>query len=165
MKNLSTKLFAGLVIVLVAAVLFFTFSGGEKAPSVQVSLANGEQIAFNLPKKPILVNFWATSCPSCIAKMPAMAHLKTELGDRFEIISISMDYDPANQVDAFVRANPYPFNFIKDTDGALSKAFGDIKLTPTTFLIAPNGNIVYRKIGDSDFEFLRNRIEPLSPQL
>lgn len=165
MKNLSTKLFAGLVIVLVAAVLFFTFSGGEKAPSVQVSLANGEQIAFNLPKKPILVNFWATSCPSCIAKMPAMAHLKTELGDRFEIISISMDYDPANQVDAFVRANPYPFNFIKDTDGALSKAFGDIKLTPTTFLIAPNGNIVYRKIGDSDFEFLRNRIEQLSPQL
>ncbi len=165
MKNLSTKLFAGLVIALVAAVLFFTLSGGEKAPSVQVSLANGEQIAFNLPKKPILVNFWATSCPSCVSKMPEMAELKNQLGDRFEIVAISMDYDPANQVDAFVRANPYPFNFIKDTDGALSKAFGDIKLTPTTFLIAPNGNIVYRKIGDSDFEFLRNRIEQLSPQL
>jgi thiol-disulfide isomerase/thioredoxin len=165
MKNLSTKLFAGLVIALVAAVLFFTFSGGEKAPSVQVSLANGEQIAFNLPKKPILVNFWATTCPSCVSKMPGLAELKAQLGDRFEIISISMDYDPASQVDAFIQANPYPFNFVKDTEGALSKAFGDIKLTPTTFLIAPNGNIVYRKIGDSDFEFLRNRIEQLSPQL
>jgi thiol-disulfide isomerase/thioredoxin len=165
MKNLSTQLFAGLVIALIAAVLFFTLSGGEKAPNVQVSLANGEQIAFNLPKKPILVNFWATSCPSCVSKMPGLAELKNQLGDRFEIVAISMDYDPANQVDAFIKANPYPFNFIKDTDGALSKAFGDIKLTPTTFLIAPNGNIVYRKIGDSDFNFLRNRIEQLSPQL
>lgn len=165
MNNLSTKLFAGLVIVLIGALLFFTFSGGEKAPNVQVKLNSGENISFNLPKKPVLVNFWATSCPSCIAKMPGLAQLKQEFGDRFEIISISMDYDPAQQVDAFIKANPYPFNFIKDSDGQLSEAFGNIRLTPTTFLIAPNGNIVYRKIGDSDFDFLRQRIEQLSPQL
>ena len=164
MNNLSTKLFAGLVVILIGALLFFTFSGGEKAPNIQVKLNSGEEIALNLPKKPILVNFWATSCPSCVAKMPDMAQLKEEFGDRFEIVAISMDYDPASQVEAFIRANPYPFNFIQDTDGAFSEAFGQIRLTPTTFLIAPNGNIVYRKIGDSDFEFLRQRIDQLSPQ-
>ncbi|UQB42682.1 TlpA family protein disulfide reductase [Thiomicrospira microaerophila] len=164
MKSLSTKLFAGLVAILVGALVYFSISGGEKAPSMQVELKSGEQVNLNLPKKPILVNFWATSCPSCVAKMPDMAKLKEEFGDRFEILAISMDYDPKNQVDAFVRANPYPFNFIQDSDGSLSEAFGQIRLTPTTFLIAPNGNIVYRKIGDSDFEFLRQRIDQLSPQ-
>lgn len=97
--------------------------------------------------------------------MPSLAELKNALGDRFELLSISMDYDPATQVDAFIKAHDYPFNFIKDTDGSLSRAFGDIKLTPTTFLIAPNGNIVYRKIGDTDMTHLRERIEKLSPQL
>lgn len=165
MKNLSAKLFAGLVIVLIGTLLFFTLSGGEKAPAVTVTASNGEIMALNQPKKPVLVNFWATSCPSCISKMPDLAKLKNQFGDRVEMLSISMEYDPASQVDAFIKANPYPFNFIKDTDGALSKAFGGIMLTPTTFLIAPNGNIVYRKIGDSDFEFLYKRIDQLSPQL
>lgn len=164
MKSLSTKLFAGLVALLVGALVYFSISGGEKAPNVQFTLDSGEQINLTLPKKPILVNFWATSCPSCVAKMPDMAKLKAEFGDRFEIIAISMDYDPKNQVETFIRANPYPFNFVQDTDGAYSEAFGNIRLTPTTFLIAPNGNIVYRKIGDSDFEFLAQRINQLSPQ-
>lgn len=164
MKSLSTKLFAGLVVVLVGTLFYFNLSGGEKAPAVEVKLNSGEQISLNAPKKPILVNFWATSCPSCVAKMPDLAKLKEEFGDRFEILAISMDYDPKNNVEAFIRANPYPFNFIQDTDGALSEAFGKIRLTPTTFLIAPNGNIVYRKIGDSDFEFLQQRINQLSPQ-
>ncbi|HEY9017002.1 TlpA disulfide reductase family protein [Thiomicrospira sp.] len=165
MKSLSTKLLMGAVIVLVGAVLIFTLSGGEKAPSLTVTASNGEPLELNLPKKPVLVNFWATSCPSCVSKMPSLAELKNELGDRFELLAISMDYDPAPQVDAFIKAHNYPFNFIKDTDGALSRAFGDIKLTPTTFLIAPNGNIVYRKIGDTDMTHLRERIEKLSPQL
>lgn len=165
MKNLSTKLFAALIVILIGAVLFFSFSGGEKAPAVNISLNSGEEIALNLPKKTILVNFWATSCPSCVSKMPDLAKLKEEFGDRLEIIAISMDYDPKQQVEAFIRANPYPFNFVQDTDATYSEAFGKIRLTPTTFLIAPNGNIVYRKIGDSDFDFLRQRIGQLSPQL
>lgn len=165
MKNLSTKLLAGLVIVLVGAILVFTLSGGEKAPEVSVTASNGEPLSLTLPKKPVLVNFWATSCPSCVSKMPSLAELKNELGDRFELLAISMDYDPAPQVDAFIKAHNYPFNFIKDSDGQLSQAFGEIKLTPTTFLIAPNGNIVYRKIGDTDMAFLKQRIQELSPQL
>lgn len=160
-----TKVFAGLVVALVGIVLFFSFSGGAKAPNINLTASNGEQMDLSLPKKPVLVNFWATTCPGCIAKMPSLAELKNELGDRFELVAISMDYDPANQVDAFIKAHNYPFNYIKDTDGSLSQAFGDIKLTPTTFLIAPNGNIVFQKIGDTDMAFLKKRIIELSPQL
>lgn len=150
---------------ILALALIASGCDGNKAPKLEVALNSGETINLNLPKKPILVNFWATSCPGCIAEMPHLTQLKNELGDRFEILAISMDYDPAEQVDAFIKANNYPFNFIKDLDGSFSQAFGGIKLTPTNFLVAPNGNIVYQKIGDPDFAFLKRRIEQLSPQL
>lgn len=164
MKHLKTKWLGGLIIAIVIAIAFLTLSGGEKAPAITITASDGQPLALNQPNKPVLVNFWATSCPSCISKMPSLAKLKNELGDRFELVTISMDYDPANQVDAFINAHNYPFNFIKDTDGALSEAFGKIRLTPTTFLIAPNGHIIYRKIGDTDMTYLRERIEKLSPQ-
>lgn len=150
---------------ILALALIASGCDGNKAPKLEVALNSGETINLNLPKKPILVNFWATSCPGCIAEMPHLTQLKNELGDRFEILAISMDYDPVEQVDAFIKANNYPFNFIKDLDGGYSQAFGGIKLTPTNFLVAPNGNIVYQKIGDPDFAFLKRRIEQLSPQL
>ena len=164
MKNLPVVSLGLVVAALIGLLAYFTVSGGEKAPAVTVTASDGQTLNLNLPKKPVLVNFWATSCPSCISKMPDLAKLKEEYGDRFELLAISMDYDPPNHVANFIAANPYPFNFIQDTDGALSEAFGNIRLTPTTFLIAPNGNIVYRKIGDADMEFLHTRINQLSPQ-
>jgi thiol-disulfide isomerase/thioredoxin len=114
--------------------------------------------------KPVLVNFWATTCPTCIEEMPDMAKMKQQLGDRFELIAVAMDYDPKEQVAKFIQSNPYPFVFTHDQDGSLAKAFGDIKLTPTTFLIAPNGKIVYQHIGVIHFDQVTQRIEQMSPQ-
>ncbi|HHS99496.1 MAG TPA: TlpA family protein disulfide reductase, partial [Thiomicrospira sp.] len=69
------------------------------------------------------------------------------------------------QVEKFIKANPYPFTFVMDTDGKLAKAFGDILLTPTSFLIAPNGKIVYQQVGEVQFEMVTERIKQLSPQI
>lgn len=167
MQNVGSKLFGGLVVVLLGALLYFTvFSDGlGKAPAVNISAPDGQIINLEKPMKPVLVNFWATSCPGCISEMPDMAKMKQELGDRFEIVAISMNYDPKEQVEKFIQANPYPFIFTMDTDGAIAKAFGEVLLTPTSFLIAPNGNIVYQKIGIIDFEPVTERIKQMSPQL
>lgn len=167
MKNLSSKLLGGLVVVLLGSLLYFTvFTDGlGKAPAVTITAPDGSTINLEKPMKPILVNFWATSCPSCVTKMPDMAQMKQQLGDRFEIVAISMNYDPKQQVEKFIEANPYPFIFTMDSDGSIAKAFGDILLTPTSFLVAPNGNIVYRKVGDLDFGPVTERIKQMSPQL
>lgn len=160
-----SKILAGLAVILLGALIFITFSGSGSAPALTFKSSTGEQLSLNLPKKPVLVTFWATTCPGCIASMPELEKLKNKLGDRFELLAISMDYDPAEQVDAFIKANPYPFVFIKDLDNSYSESFGGIKVTPTTYLIAPNGNIVYQKLGDTDMAFLEERIIQLSPQL
>ena len=54
---------------------------------------------------------------------------------------------------------------MRDTDGQMSQAFGEVLLTPTNFLIAPNGNIVYQKIGEVDFELVTERIRQMTPDL
>jgi len=167
MQNIGSKLFGLLVVALLATLLYFTvFSDGlGKAPNITVNDAQGQTIDLSQPQKPILVNFWATSCPGCIAEMPHLAEMKNKLGDRFELVAVSMDYDPEAQVQKFIQNNPYPFIFVSDKEGKIAKAFGDILLTPTSFLIAPNGNIVYKQIGEVKFDLVTERIKQMSPQL
>lgn len=167
MENIGSKIFGLFVVLLLGALLYVTvFSDGlGQAPAVSVTTAQGETIQLDKPMKPILVNFWATSCPGCIKEMPELAKMKQALGDRFEIVAISMNYDPVKQVEKFIKANPYPFTFVKDTDGKLAKAFGEIKLTPTNILIAPNGSIKLYKVGEPNFENLAQMIKNMSPQL
>lgn len=167
MQNIGGKIFGVLVVGLLAALLYLTvFSDGlGQAPDIKIKNAQGQTITLSKPLKPVLVNFWATSCPGCIKEMPDLAKMKHALGDRFELIAISMDYDPAEQVQTFIKNNPYPFVFVMDSDGEMAKAFGNILLTPTSFLIAPNGKIVYKQIGEVHFDKVAERIKQMSPQL
>jgi peroxiredoxin len=167
MQNIGSKIFGVFVVALLGTLLYLTvFSDGlGQAPDVTVTTASGETIQLSKPMKPVLVNFWATSCPSCIKEMPYLAKMKQSLGDRFELVAVSMEYDPVKQVEKFIKANPFPFTFVMDTDGKIAKAFGDIQLTPTSFLIAPNGKIVYRQIGEVKFALVTERIKKMSPPL
>ncbi|MBF6058247.1 MULTISPECIES: peroxiredoxin family protein [Thiomicrorhabdus] len=167
MQNIGSKIFTVFIIGLLGTLLYLTvFSDGlGQAPSVSVKTSQGQTIQLDKPLKPVLVNFWATSCPGCIKEMPEMAKMKQALGDRFELVAISMQYDPKEQVEKFIANNPYPFTFVMDSDGKLAKAFGDVLLTPTSFLIAPNGRIVYQIVGELQFEQVAERIKRMSPQL
>lgn len=167
MNKLGSKLFGLLVVVLLGTLLYLTvFSDGlGKAPDITVKTAQGDTLQLSKPLKPVLVSFWATTCPGCIAEMPHLAQMKEKFGDKFEIVAISMSYDPAEQVAKFIEKNPYPFSFVRDTDGQMSQAFGEVLLTPTNFLIAPNGNIVYYKVGEVDFKLVTERIRQMTPDL
>ena len=167
MQQLGRKLFIVVVLGLLAGLIYVTlFSQGlGKAPEITVKTNQNSTLALHAPKKPVLVNFWATTCPGCIAEMPHLAEIKREFGDQFELVAISMDYDPKAQVQKFIENNPYPFSYVMDTEGKLAQAFGDIQLTPTSFLIAPNGNIVYQKIGEVDFDLVRTKIQQMTPDL
>jgi len=167
MQNIGSKLFAGLVFVLLGTLLYVTlFSDGlGKAPKITVTTAEHKTLNLSKPLKPVLVNFWATSCPGCVQEMPKLAQMKKRLGNRFELIAVSMNYDPPSQVQKFINANHYPFTFVMDTDNKIAQAFGKILLTPTSFLIAPDGTIVYQTVGELDFKKVETRIKQMSPQL
>ena len=69
-----------------------------------------------------------------------------------------MDYDPPNQVLAMSKARAIPYPIALDLQSDAAQAFGDVRLTPTSFLIAPDGRIVYRKTGEMDMAKIRRDI-------
>ena len=72
----------------------------------------------------------------------------------FEFIAVAMSYDPANYVLNYSQTRQLPFKVALDVNGEAAKSFGDVKLTPTTFLIDKNGNIIKRYVGIPEFPAL-----------
>ncbi len=151
-------------IVLLAAIIGFLWlspAGLQAAPNVQMTTLKQQTISVDgLKGKPALVVFWATSCPGCIKEMPHFVELYHQLHDKgLEIIGVAMAYDIKRQVERLVELRKIPYLITHDNDGKIAAAFGDVKLTPTTFLINPDGQIVRQKIGELDFKQLRADIE------
>lgn len=151
-----------LMLVLIAlAYVWFSPSGAQPAPKlVMTELNGGKKIDLTaLRGRPVLVTFWATSCPGCIAEMPHLIKLYQELAPKgFEMIGVAMSYDLPNHVLEMQKAKNIPYPIVWDDIGKISQAFGTVTLTPTHFLIDPQGEIVQHKIGDIDIKLLRARV-------
>jgi peroxiredoxin len=150
----------GLLLVAAAARVWLVPGSPDTVPDITVVTVDGEQLALtSLQGKPLLVTFWATSCRTCVREMPHLADLYRELSPRgLEIVAIAMHYDPPNQVLAMRAARDIPYTIALDLDAEAARAFGNVRLTPTAFLIAPDGRIVYHKTGELPFERLRQDI-------
>ena len=140
--------------------LWLAPAGMKYSPDISLTTIKGEKLQLaSYQGRPVLVTFWATTCPGCIKEMPHLIELYEELHPRgFEIISITMDYDPPNQVLAMSKARDIPYHIALDIQAEAARAFGDVRLTPTSFLIAPDGRIVYQKIGEMDMARVRQDI-------
>ena len=133
----------------------------KPAPAVTFQTVKGETIPLaSLRGKVVLVNFWATSCGSCIAEMPQMVGTFNKYRERgFELVAVAMSYDPPQYVQNYAETRQLPFKVAMDANGSNAKAFGDVQLTPTAFLIDKDGNIVKRYVGIPEFGALHQLIE------
>ncbi len=108
------------------------------------------------------MNFWATSCTTCVAEMPEVIATYNKFKDRgFETVAVAMSYDPPSYVVNFAQTRQLPFKVAIDNTGAAAKAWGDIQLTPTTFVIDKQGQIVKRYVGAPNFAELHQLIDKL----
>jgi peroxiredoxin len=158
-KEITTALFI-LLLLGGAAFLWLTPSGMQQAPAVTVTTLAGENLSLNsLQGKPVLVTFWATTCPGCVSEIPHLADLYRELGPKgLQIVAIAMSYDEPGQVRVLSQQKQIPYTVAFDSDGSAAKAFGNVQLTPTSFLLDPQGHIVQQKIGEMNMDQVRNRI-------
>lgn len=148
------KILIGAVAALaIAAVGVWQFAGAAKtAPDVTFTSLTGEKITTqDLRGKVVLVKFWATSCVTCIAQMPdTIKNYKALAPQGFETIAVAMQYDPPNYVLNYAETRKLPFTVAIDAQGDIAKAFGDVQLTPTSFLIDKEGHIIKRYLGNYD---------------
>ena len=111
------------------------------------------------------MNFWATSCTTCVAEMPEVIATYNKFKDHgFETLAVAMSYDPPSYVVNFAQTRQLPFKVAIDNTGAAAKAWGDIQLTPTTFVLDKQGNIVKRYVGAPNFAELHQLIDKLLHQ-
>lgn len=116
----------------------------------------------DLKGKVTLVNFWATTCVSCVKEMPMLTATHHKFKDRgYETVAVAMSYDPPAWVLNFAQTRQLPFKVALDNTGELAKNWGDVKLTPTTYLVDKQGNIVKRYVGEPDAAALHQLIEKL----
>lgn len=130
------------------------------APEVTFTLLDGRTLTLaDLRGRPVLINFWATTCPVCVAEMPELVALYQELRGRgFELIAVAMPYDPPSHVQDFARRRGLPFPIALDVQGQVTAAFDDVRYTPTAYLVDPNGDIVLRHTGRLDVERVRRLV-------
>src|SRR5690606_26153841 len=102
-KDLIGALIAAVLVVTVGLVWLGPWSG-EPAPEVNFTTLDGREINLaDLRGQPVLVTFWATTCPGCVAEIPHLKNLYSELGPQgMELIAVAMSYDPPEQVAAMV---------------------------------------------------------------
>ena len=154
-----------IVVILLAffigGALIYTLVSKPQAPASTFTTLEGKKIALNdLHGKVVLVNFWATSCPGCIKEMPGMVETYKQYKDKgFEIIAVAMPYDPPNYVLKFVQDWQLPFPVALDVKGEAVAAFGNVSLTPTSFLIGKDGALLEKKIGELDFVKLKTTLD------
>jgi peroxiredoxin len=149
----ATRLVAGAMLALALAVGgWFMLAPAARAPDVTFTSIKGEKIPVqSLQGKVVLVNFWATSCVTCVKKMPMIVDsFKKYAPQGYDVVAVAMKYDPANYVLNFVETRQLPFTVALDSMGDIAKAYGDVQLTPTAFLLDRDGRIVKRYLGDVD---------------
>ena len=79
----------------------------------------------------------------------------------FETLAVAMSYDPPSYVVNYAQTRKLPFQVAIDNTGAVAKAWGDVQLTPTTFVVNKRGEIVKRYVGEPNFNELHKLIEQL----
>ncbi len=137
--------------------------GNDAAPeSTFVLLDGSRQSTADMKGKVTLVNFWATSCTTCVAEMPQIVATYDKFKTKgYDTLAVAMQYDPPSYVVNFSETRKLPFKVALDNTGKVAQAWGDVKLTPTTYIVNKQGQIVKKYVGAPDFGELHKLIEKL----
>jgi len=151
--NLTKTLFIAAAVLAFVGALAYALMDKPRAPVATFTTLEGKPISLDaLHGKVVLVNFWATTCPGCVREMPGMIDAYKKYKDRgFEVVAVAMSYDPPNYVANFAQTRQLPFPVALDVDGGHARAFGNVQLTPTSFIIGKDGHIIEQKLGELDF--------------
>lgn len=113
----------------------------------------------NTKGKVVLISFWATWCPPCIAELPGMQLLYNDYKNDIEFVFISNE--ALTTVNTFMSKNKYSFK-VYQAMGSPPELF-NVKSIPRTFLIDKNGSIIIDKTGAANWnsESVRTVIDKL----
>jgi len=146
-----------------------SLSPGSRAPDFRLPvLAGGEQELAALRGRLVLVNFWATWCPPCVAELPSLERLHRSLGpEGLVVLGVSVDEDES-ALRRFVREHGLTFPMLRDPGGRGTAAAYGIGGYPETLIVGPDGVVLESYRGPAQWDtpgalaHLRGRLASLS---
>ena len=120
---------------------------GSQAPDFRLPALEGQTVSLsNFQGKPVLINFWAVSCPPCRFEMPFIQQVYEEWSDKgLVILAINIGENPST-VKRFIESYGFSFLVLLDTRGDVALKYG-IRLIPVSLFIDKNGIIQAKIIG------------------
>jgi peroxiredoxin len=151
----------GAVLLALAGAGVAMFNKEDAAPVTTFTRLDGQQVSMqSLRGKVVMVNFWATSCASCVAEMPQMIETYNKFkGQGMEFVAVAMSYDRPDYILNYAQTRKLPFQVAYDANGSVAKAWGDVAMTPTTFVIGRDGTLLKRYLGPPDFAALHTLLQ------
>ena len=131
--------------------LMDAISGSPKASGFSLDSTDGSTVSLDDFKgKFVLLNFWATWCAPCREEMPSMSNLHGQLKSKgLEVVGVHVGPSLAG-VKKFLNEVPVDFTILLDKDMSLS-GWG-VRGLPTTFLINPEGKMIYSAVGEREWD-------------
>ena len=123
------------------------FRDPTPVPSFTLKALDGGTISSDTFRgKVTIINFWATWCGPCRAEIPDLIALQRKYPGQVQVIGISEDEVPVDEVKQFVRAHDmnYP---IAMTTPEIERLFPGISALPTSYLVDREGRVVQRHQG------------------
>ena len=126
------------------------------------NLIDGTNTPYNLKEAKgnvILINFWATWCPPCIAEMPSLQKLYDDYNEKVTFLFVTNE--ELNDITPFLEKKQYTFEVYRPVSN-YPVAF-DVTSIPRTFLIDKEGHIIIDETGATNWnsETVRNTIDGL----
>jgi len=95
--------------------------------------------------KPVVMNFFSSTCVPCQTEMPALEHIHRTAGDKVAFLGLDVQ-DTVESGKAFVESVGVTWDMGRDPDASILQSLGGTAL-PTTVLLDANGRIVYQHLG------------------
>jgi thiol-disulfide isomerase/thioredoxin len=174
-KDATRARVGALILVLVAAAAALTIALLGNAQPSEVAFAGDLRVGgtieeLRLPQlegdgaveyaayadRPLVINFFASWCPSCIAEMPAFEHVHGVLGDRVGFLGVSQSDPRAASID-LAKQTGITYDTAIDEQGEFFRALGGVGM-PTTVFVRPGGEIAEVWVGALDADALQQLV-------
>ena len=110
------------------------------------SLAGDYYTSEDLVGKVVLLDFWATWCPPCVAAVPSLRSMSRRMADEpFVLLSISVDRDEASLKD-FIAKNRMEWPQVWDQRSEIARKC-KVQSYPTYLLVSHEGEVLYAASG------------------
>ena len=137
---------AAIVLITTNALSINTPAGTDKAPDFILKDTNGKTFRLSdyRGKKPVMIIFSTTWCPTCISEVPYFKSLHSKYSSQgLEIINVDIQESKAKAA-KFSARHKLPYRVLTDESGLVSGAYG-VRGVPSLIMIDKKGFILCRE--------------------